>query len=313
MAWRWLLPAVFAAGFAWMLSLALVDGAHGIGHILRRPTSTSARRARPPTCTGCCASTSAASRTLGAPAQLAGAHCRASAGRIAVLRRPRPPRSRRRTRRRDRRIGPRGDDRRGGHGHRPDPRERGAGPAERAVPGLRTGGGLAGRLGRRDVRGRRGVEPRRGGDGGDASQRRLVDRGRAVARRLRDAVLRPVTARDPDGDRAPPRALWLPLPIVAIARSRSSRRSRSSGSPTSTRCPPCTSATSTVSGAGVRRAYWAWGGLAALAVSAGPLAGAGLAQLSARRVHASATDRPGRSPRSPPPAWPACWSPMPPS
>jgi len=32
--WRWLLAAVFAAGLAWMLSLALVDGADGIGVIL---------------------------------------------------------------------------------------------------------------------------------------------------------------------------------------------------------------------------------------------------------------------------------------
>ncbi len=35
--WRWLLAAVFAAGLAWMLSLALVDGAGGIGHILETP------------------------------------------------------------------------------------------------------------------------------------------------------------------------------------------------------------------------------------------------------------------------------------
>ncbi len=31
LSWRWLLAAVFAAGLAWMLSLALVDGADGIG------------------------------------------------------------------------------------------------------------------------------------------------------------------------------------------------------------------------------------------------------------------------------------------
>ncbi len=35
--WRALLAAVFAAGLAWMLSLALVDGADGIGHILGTP------------------------------------------------------------------------------------------------------------------------------------------------------------------------------------------------------------------------------------------------------------------------------------
>jgi methylthioxylose transferase len=35
--WRWLLVAVFAAGLAWMLSLALVDGRHGIGDILETP------------------------------------------------------------------------------------------------------------------------------------------------------------------------------------------------------------------------------------------------------------------------------------
>jgi hypothetical protein len=37
LSWRALLAAVFAAGLAWMLSLALVDGAHGIGHILETP------------------------------------------------------------------------------------------------------------------------------------------------------------------------------------------------------------------------------------------------------------------------------------
>ena len=35
--WRWLLAAVFAAGLAWMLSLALVDGARGVGHVLETP------------------------------------------------------------------------------------------------------------------------------------------------------------------------------------------------------------------------------------------------------------------------------------
>jgi hypothetical protein len=35
--WRWLLAATFAAGLAWMLSLAFVDGADGIGHILETP------------------------------------------------------------------------------------------------------------------------------------------------------------------------------------------------------------------------------------------------------------------------------------
>ena len=35
--WRWLLAAVFAAGLAWMLALALVDGTGGIGHILTTP------------------------------------------------------------------------------------------------------------------------------------------------------------------------------------------------------------------------------------------------------------------------------------
>jgi hypothetical protein len=35
--WRWLLAAVFAPGLAWMLSLAYVDGADGIGHILETP------------------------------------------------------------------------------------------------------------------------------------------------------------------------------------------------------------------------------------------------------------------------------------
>jgi hypothetical protein len=35
--WRWLLAAVFAAGLAWMLALALVDGVGGIGHILETP------------------------------------------------------------------------------------------------------------------------------------------------------------------------------------------------------------------------------------------------------------------------------------
>ncbi len=37
LAWRWLLAAAFAAGLAWMLSLAFVDGAHGIGDILLTP------------------------------------------------------------------------------------------------------------------------------------------------------------------------------------------------------------------------------------------------------------------------------------
>jgi methylthioxylose transferase len=35
--WRWLLGAVFAAGLAWMLALALVGGADGIGRILETP------------------------------------------------------------------------------------------------------------------------------------------------------------------------------------------------------------------------------------------------------------------------------------
>jgi methylthioxylose transferase len=35
--WRWLLGAVFAAGLAWMLSLALVDGTRGVGHVLETP------------------------------------------------------------------------------------------------------------------------------------------------------------------------------------------------------------------------------------------------------------------------------------
>ena len=37
LSWRPLLAAVFAAGLAWMLSLALVDGTDGIGHILETP------------------------------------------------------------------------------------------------------------------------------------------------------------------------------------------------------------------------------------------------------------------------------------
>ena len=37
LSWRRLLAAVFAAGLAWMLALAFVDGAHGIGHILETP------------------------------------------------------------------------------------------------------------------------------------------------------------------------------------------------------------------------------------------------------------------------------------
>ena len=62
-------------------------------------------------------------------------------------------------------------------------------------------------------------------------------------------------------------------------------------------------------GVGGRRpaSYWTWGGLAALAFSAGPLAGAGVAQLAARR---SATVD-ARSPRSRPRASPRCWSPTP--
>ena len=35
--WRGLLAAVFVAGLAWMLSLAFVDGADGIGHVLETP------------------------------------------------------------------------------------------------------------------------------------------------------------------------------------------------------------------------------------------------------------------------------------
>ena len=55
-------------------------------------------------------------------------------------------------------------------------------------------------------------------------------------------------------------------------------------------------------GVGGRRpaGYWMWGDLAALAFSAGPLAGAGVAQLIAGGRAASATRRCGRSPRSPP-------------
>jgi len=37
LSWRRLLAAVFAAGLAWMLSLALVDGTRGIGEILQTP------------------------------------------------------------------------------------------------------------------------------------------------------------------------------------------------------------------------------------------------------------------------------------
>ena len=37
LSWRRLLAAVFAAGLAWMLALALVDGTGGIGHILTTP------------------------------------------------------------------------------------------------------------------------------------------------------------------------------------------------------------------------------------------------------------------------------------
>ena len=37
LSWRPLLAAVFAAGLAWMLSLALVDGTDGVGHILETP------------------------------------------------------------------------------------------------------------------------------------------------------------------------------------------------------------------------------------------------------------------------------------
>ena len=57
-------------------------------------------------------------------------------------------------------------------------------------------------------------------------------------------------------------------------------------------------------GVGGRRpaSYWIWGGLAALAISAGPLAGAGLAHLSAsRRRAASARAASPRSRRPPPP------------
>jgi len=35
--WRWLLAAVFVAGLAWMLSLAFVDGTRGVGHVLETP------------------------------------------------------------------------------------------------------------------------------------------------------------------------------------------------------------------------------------------------------------------------------------
>ena len=52
-------------------------------------------------------------------------------------------------------------------------------------------------------------------------------------------------------------------------------------------------------GVGGRRpaSYWSWGGLAALVFSAGPLAGAGLAQLAARTPRRRARDRRARSRR----------------
>ena len=95
---------------------------------------------------------------------------------------------------------------------------------------------------------------RRAGAGRHPPQRRLVARGRAAARRLRDAVLRPPAARDPRADRARAgRARGSRCRSPPPPRWRSSSPSRCSGSPTSTRCPSCTSATSPASGAGARR------------------------------------------------------------
>ena len=147
---------------------------------------------------------------VGAASQLARARRRPPAGRAAVLRRPGPRRPRRRPRRRAGRDGAGRDHRRRGARHRPRPRRRGDGPARRAVPGLRSGGGLAGRLGGRDVRRRRGLGSRRPGPGGHPPQRRLVAARRAAARRLRDAVLRPPAARHPGAHRARPGPLMAP-------------------------------------------------------------------------------------------------------
>ena len=271
---------------------------------LRVPADRAQRHRRPPAAAGV---RQPDPLLVGAEAELARARRRPPAGRAALLRRPRPRRPRRRPRGRAGRDRDRGHDRGRGAAHRArrsaTRRTRGGPRRSSSSPRPRSG---------RPSRPTRCSRPSRpGGSPRWPWRRRVAARGWAVAAGLLlgacamlsyGLLLLGILALT-----VVALGRWWPsLPIAAARRARGRRRLR--GARVLLPRGAARSSASATSRASVGRrpaSYWTWGGLAALAISAGPLAGAGLAQLGARERSAA------RSPRSRRQPSPRCWSPTP--